>query len=213
MFCQNNDISEAGKKHPLSAFGAPISADGLAEVTSRLTLKGAHNVNYVGGDPTPNLHTILTSMIQQQENICQLWNSNFYNTPEALTLLIDVIDLWLPDFKYGNNHCAHELSHISNYWDIITRNFNYIHTHGSKNIIIRHLVMPGHIECCSKPILSWIADNIPDVVVNIMEQYHPTTRVFSEKAEHIQRKISSEEMKVIFDYADSLQLDYKSISE
>ena len=72
--------------------------------------------------------------------------------------------------------------------------------------------MLGHIECCSKPILGWIAENIPNVIVNIIGQYHPTDRVFSEEVAHIQRKVTSDEMKEVFVYADSLQLEYKYVS-
>ena len=212
VFCQNADISESGKRTTHNLSGSPISAEQLAKVATQLALKGAQNINYVGGDPTPNIHTILDSMLCQEENICQLWNSNFYNTSDALHLLIDVIDLWLPDFKYGNNCCAQELSRISNYWDVIRRNFKFIYTNGSRNIIIRHLVMPGHLECCSKPILTWIAQNIPNVIVNIMGQYHPTTRVISEKVPKIQKKITSEEMENIRNFADGLQIEYKCVS-
>ena len=33
--------------------------------------------------------------------------------------------------------------------------------------------MPNHVECCSKPILDWIADNLKNVRVNVMAQYRP----------------------------------------
>jgi len=45
-----------------------------------------------------------------------------YLTMESMKLLVDVIDIWLPDLKYGNNQCAFKYSKIKNYWSIVTRN-------------------------------------------------------------------------------------------
>ena len=146
-FCQNEDISTAGKTYPLRSAGRKIYAEGLAEIANQLVIQGAININYVGGDPTPNLHTIIDSLRFQTANVCQLWNSNFYNTLPVLEILSDVMDLWLPDLKYGNNTCGKRLSGVKNYWDILQRNFRYIAEHGSNNIIIRHLVLPEHFEC------------------------------------------------------------------
>ena len=115
----------------------------LARIADKLVDNGAININYVGGDPIPNLHTIVGSLNYQQSNICQLWNSNFYLTGKALSLIIDLMDFWLPDFKYGNNECAKKLSGIENYYDIVSRNHKRIHDEGSGEIIIRHLVMPN----------------------------------------------------------------------
>ncbi len=59
VFCQNADISNAGKTYELSQAGNPVSAKELADIAGKLVDSGALNVNYVGGDPIPNLHTIL----------------------------------------------------------------------------------------------------------------------------------------------------------
>ena len=211
IFCQNSDISSAGKTIPVENAGDHVTPKQLARIANYLATGGALNINYVGGDPTPNIHTILASLKFQNDNICQLWNSNFYNTDLILRLFADVIDLWLPDFKYGNNQCAQELSGIQQYWNIITRNFKYIYTHGSKSIIIRHLVMPNHIECCSKPILNWIATHVPHCVINIMNQFHPTRRVASGRKD-LNRKVTPAEMNELYSLADRLDLEYKSVS-
>ncbi|MHA1776467.1 MAG: radical SAM protein, partial [Promethearchaeota archaeon] len=213
VFCQNDDISTAGKKYPINMAGRKVTPNDLATLATTLINKGAVNINYVGGDPTPNLHTILSSSKFQTINVCQLWNSNFYNSFKALELLSDVIDLWLPDFKYGNNECAEKFSKIKSYWDVMKKNFTYIYKHGSRNIIIRHLVMPGHVECCSKPILKWIKDNIPEVVVNIMGQYHPAYLVSQGQYPEINRRITRAEMQEVFAYAEDLGLEFRSVSK
>ena len=132
-------------------------------------------MNFVGGDPTPNLPYILKTMKLSKENIPVIWNSNFYMSEDAMKLLDGFVDLYLSDFKYGPSDCAEKLSGVSNYWNIVTR--NHLIAKKSGDMIIRHLVLPDHVECCSKPILKWISKNLGnETVVNIMGQYRPVYR-------------------------------------
>ena len=149
-------------------------------------------------------------MNHQTSNICQLWNSNFYLTNKALSLIIDLFDFWLPDFKYGNNQCAKKYSGVDNYYDVVARNHKRIHDKGSGEIIIRHLVMPNHVECCSIPILDYVAKEIPKCVVNIMGQYRPAFH--SHKYPEINRRPSSKEMEEVKNYADKLGILWKPVS-
>jgi putative pyruvate formate lyase activating enzyme len=225
VFCQNYDISTIGKKRYseksnvhvnfLKRLKVPmvsISPNHLAEMESLLAEQNAKNINYVGGDPTPNLHTIVQSLKFFHKNICLLWNSNFYNSMASLKILQEIMDLWLPDFKYGNNTCGKTYSGIKNYWDVITRNLKFIYDGGSRDIIIRHLVLPNHVECCTKPILTWIAENIPNVVVNIMGQYHPDHLINKDHYSEINRRPNREEMIQAFSLADSLGIEYRLVS-
>ncbi|MBN2154614.1 MAG: radical SAM protein [Candidatus Lokiarchaeota archaeon] len=223
VFCQNWDISTIGKHHqpPLRngyenemkrSNGTAVDGKQLALFADMLARQGARNVNYVGGDPTPNLHTIIESMKHQTQNITQLWNSNFYNSISALDLIIDLMDFWLPDFKYGNNECAKKYSNINHYWEILTRNLKFLYEWGSREIIIRHLVMPGHFECCTKPILKWISKQIPGTVTNLMSQYHPEHRVTSLHYPEINRRVSHSEMIEAFSLAERLNIPYRFVS-
>ncbi|MCL4435347.1 MAG: radical SAM protein [Thaumarchaeota archaeon] len=205
VFCQNWDISQ----NPSNG----VVADGrkLALIMKGLREAGAANINFVGGDPTPNLHTILDSTRHLNINVPLLWNSNLYLTPEAMSILTDVIDIWLPDFKWGSDHCALQLSKIPNYWEVISRNHLLAQRDG--DMIIRHLVMPGHTECCTKPILKWIAANCPRALVNIMGQYHPDYMVpANPKYRDINRCPTDEEINKAYRYADQLGIIYRPIS-
>jgi putative pyruvate formate lyase activating enzyme len=205
VFCQNYDISQLWKnRKKIEDIARKTDPIQLANLADRLVEKGAININYVGGDPIPNIHTIVGSLQHQTSNITQLWNSNFYLTEESLSLIIDFMDFWLPDFKYGNNSCAEKYSGISNYYDVVTRNLKRIHNTGSGEIIIRHLVMPNHIECCSKPILDFIAKETPMCVVNIMAQFRP--EYLSQNYKEINRRPSSQEVQEVRDYADKLRI-------
>ncbi len=211
VFCQNYDISQAWKgRREIEDIAQKVNVKSLAAIAEKLGEKGALNINYVGGDPIPNLHTIVGSLKYQVSNICQLWNSNFYLTDKALSLIIDFMDFWLPDFKYGNNECGKKYSGIDNYFDVVARNHKRIHDEGSGEICIRHLVMPNHIECCSKPILNYVANEIPKCVVNIMGQYRPQYK--ANKYNEINRLPTSSEMAEVKKYADKLGILYEPVS-
>ncbi|MFW9830177.1 MAG: radical SAM protein [Candidatus Thorarchaeota archaeon] len=206
--CQNYDIS----CNPLN--GKQITPIQLAKIADELASQGARNINYVGGDPTPHLHNILSSMKHQQFNITQLWNSNMYLSEESMELLRDIIDFWLPDFKYYSEECAKRISKIEKYTTVITRNIKTAYEKGSKEMIIRVLVLPNHLECCVLPILEWIAKNTPDALVNIMSQYRPLWQVHKkpEIYNDIQRRVTNEEMKRAYTYAEKLGIEFRSVS-
>ncbi len=105
-------------------------------------------------------------------NAPMLWNSNFYLSDEAIRILRLVMDVWLPDFKFGPGRCAVTLARTPRYWETVTKYLALVHGWG-ENLTIRHLVMPNHVECCTYPVLDWIAETMPEVPVNIMDQYRP----------------------------------------
>ena len=214
VFCQNYSISQEWLTEEGKVIdGVKISPKQLASYARHLEKEGARNINYVGGDPTPNIHTIINSLRHLDSNITQLWNSNFYNSKEAMELLLDVIDFWLPDFKYGNDECAKKYSKVSMYFDVVSRNHKLAHDLGSGEMIIRHLVMPNHVECCTKPILEWVAENCPKALVNIMGQYRPEFIVARTKDyPEIKRRPSSKEMRKAQKTADDLGILWEPVS-
>ena len=207
VFCQNHDISQ---EYPND--GDVVNAKKLAEIQRELRLTGARNINHVGGDPTPNVHVILESFKYLDVNVPQLWNSNMYCSVETMKLLREVIDIWLPDFKYGNDRCAERLSKVKNYWEVVTRNLKWACEWG--DVIIRHLVLPNHLECCTKPVLEWISKNCPKALVNIMEQYRPLFKVlkYPEKYKDVARRPTAEEMEKAYEYAKELGIVYEPVS-
>jgi putative pyruvate formate lyase activating enzyme len=206
VFCQNNDIST----NPNS--GQAAGPEKVASIAEALFGQGALNINYVGGDPIPNTHTIIASLVHQTSNVTQLWNSNLYCSEETMRLLVDVFDVWLPDFKYGNSECAKRLSGVENYFDVVSRNHLMAYNYGE--VIVRHLVMPSHVECCTIPILEWIGQNMPNCMVNIMGQYRPAHRVPREKDKFadIARPVSRQEMDLAFAKADEFGVYWRHVS-
>lgn len=165
LFCQNWNISQ----HPRAGvkMEPELLADGIETVS-------ALNVNWVGGDPTPNIYYIFRVLQHCRRNIAQVWNSNMYCTEEAMDLLNGVMDVYLTDFKYGNNRCAERLSDAKSYFEIVSRNHKI--AYGNGEVLVRHLVLPNHFDCCTRPVLEWLAENTPKARVNVMDQYHPEWR-------------------------------------
>lgn len=207
VFCQNWDIST----QPLN--GVEVRADELAAIATRLWLKGARNINYVGGNPDQQAHLIVESLRFMDVDVPLLWNTNMYMTTELLEVLFDVVDIWLPDFKYGNDECARRLSGVPRYFATVARNHKFV-CERRGDIIVRHLVLPGHVECCTKPVLKWISENCPNALVNIMDQYRPEHLVarYPEKWKDIARRPSAEEMEDAYNLADQLGLCWRPVS-
>lgn len=197
VYCQNFDISQFPES------GAEISEENLAKIIDKRRMEGSRNVNFVGGDPTPNLLYILKTIRLSKENIPVIWNSNFYMSEDTMKLLDGFVDLYLSDFKYGPSDCAEKLSEVPDYWNIITR--NHLMAKKAGDIIIRHLVLPNHVECCSKPILKWISENLGnETVVNIMGQYRPVYR--ADEFPEIMRYPGHEEIEETVNYAKRIGL-------
>lgn len=207
VFCQNYDISQVSARN-----GDRVNPRELAAIQAYLRRHGARNINHVGGDPTPHIPFILESLKYLNLNVPQLWNSNMYMSMESMKLLTDIIDIWLPDLKYGNNECAWRLSKVRNYWEIATRNIKIAHDTG--DIIIRHLVLPNHLECCTKPVLKWISSNTPRALVNVMDQYRPEHLVvrYLHLYKDIARRPTREEIREAYRYAEELGIIYKPVS-
>ncbi|HIH36925.1 MAG TPA: radical SAM protein [Methanocellales archaeon] len=165
VYCQNWDIANR------FVTGTPLLPKRMAEIITMRNYQGAKNVNFVGGEPTPHLHSILRIMNACNVNTPMVWNSNMYCSGDTMDLLRGVIDVYLADFRYGNDGCAEKYSNLKDYWSITTRNF--MSAWQDAEVILRHLVLPNHLECCTKPIVQWVADHMPNIRFNLMFQYNP----------------------------------------
>jgi len=166
VYCQNWNISTRPES------GVVIDPQKVGRLIDMRRRMGARNVNFV--TPTPHLHKILDIVNETKVNTPVIWNSNMYHSWEAGKLLEGVIDVYLADFKYGNNECAKWYSNAKDYMRVVERNFETAYQ--SAEIILRHLVIPGHVECCTRHIAEWTATHIPKLRFNLMFQYMPHYR-------------------------------------
>jgi putative pyruvate formate lyase activating enzyme len=164
--CQNWTISQWIEN------GQSYKPEDLAKEVEHLRLGGCRNINLVGGEPTPWIMQWFQTFKHVNVNVPVVWNSNSYYSRETASLLTGFADVYLLDFKYGPGDCAQRLSDAPEYWEVCTRNHLHAKKHGE--LIIRVLLLPNHLECCTKPILNWISTNLgTDTRVNIMFQYRP----------------------------------------
>jgi putative pyruvate formate lyase activating enzyme len=164
----------------------------LARDVEHLRLDGCRNVNLVGGEPTPWLPRWLETFKHVSFNVPVVWNSNSYYSPETAQVLAGFADVYLLDFKYGPSDCAERISDAPDYWTVCTR--NHVEAKKRGELIIRVLVLPNHLECCTKPTLNWIAENLgAETRVNLMSQYRPEWR--AHEIPELRRRLSKGEMK------------------
>ncbi len=198
VFCQNWEVSqwyEIGKK---------LTAEELAKIIDNMAGE-CKNINFVGGEPTPYLPWIIKTLRFVKSSFPVIWNSNFYMSSRTMNILKDIVDVYLSDWKYGNDSCAQRLSNSANYSEIMERNHEIAFKNGE--IVIRHLVLPGHIECCTKPALEKISSTFGDkVIVNIMDQYHPEWKAKNMK--ELTRRPTLHELNSAYEYAEKLGLNW-----
>jgi putative pyruvate formate lyase activating enzyme len=152
-----------------------MTPEACADLIAREELS-SRNVNWVGGDPIPNIPFILRvlAVVETRKPRPQVFNSNMFMTERALALLNGMVDVYLADFKYGNDVCAYRLSRVEGYFGVVSRN----HKRAARQaeLLVRHLVLPGHVECCSIPLMDWLREEIGPLRLNVMDQYRPVYR-------------------------------------
>jgi putative pyruvate formate lyase activating enzyme len=136
--------------------------------------RGARNIQWVGGEPTIHLPALLDVMAACPRLPPVVWKSDFHCTPEALELLAGVADVYVADFKFGNDHCAARLAGVMDYVRIVTRNLRLASAQG--RLIVRHLLMPGHLDCCYRPVVEWMSRHLPRTEFSLREGYLPSWR-------------------------------------
>ena len=213
QFCQNWRISQHWGTVGTPIEGNVVSSNTLSRIIVKLFENGARNINWVGGDPTPNIHTILDTLRMTNVNIIQLWNSNMYTSKEGMELLYDIIDFWLPDLKFYSNAFASEMTQASKYWEIVTRNIKFAYEKSSTEMIIRHLLMPGRIVEDTFPLLKWCAETVNKAFVNIMSQWRPEYKIIqSGRYTSLNRRIQMEELEQARNLANELKIKWREVS-
>ena len=184
----------------------------LREIFERLIAEGAHNVNLV--TPTQFLPDILPALTPKLP-VPVVYNCGGYERVETLRALEGLVDVWLPDLKYSDNALARRLSGAGDYVQTAQAAILEMYRQTGpcviedgllkKGVLIRHLILPGHIEN-SLGVLDWIAQSFPRgaVTVSLMSQYTPAGAAASEPP--FDRRITREEYDAVLSwlYLDGL---------
>ena len=219
VFCQNYEISQQTR-------GKEIEIEDLAKIFLEQQKKKLENINLV--TPTSYVPQIIEAIkIARKEgfNLPIVYNTNGYEKVETIKKLDGYVDIYLPDLKYAEDDLAKKYSKIDNYFEIATKAIlemqrqvgkPKLNKEGvmQKGIIVRHLVLPSHIEN-SKKVLKWIKENIyKENYVSIMAQYFPCYKAKEEKEyKDINRKLTNEEWNKIEKYVEELDFENGFIQE
>ena len=219
VFCQNYEISQQTR-------GKEIEIEDLAKIFLEQQKKKLENINLV--TPTSYVPQIIEAIkIARKEgfNLPIVYNTNGYEKVETIKKLDGYVDIYLPDLKYAEDDLARKYSKIDNYFEIATKAILEMQKQVGKvklneegvmqkGIIVRHLVLPSHIEN-SKKVLKWIKENIyKENYVSIMAQYFPCYKAKEEKEyKDINRKLTKEEWKKIENYVEKLDFENGFIQE
>lgn len=134
---------------------------------------GAKTVDILGGEPGVHLPGLLRLFAAGDDFPGLVWNSNLYATREAVALLDGVVDTYLADVKFGSSACAAALAGVPDATEVAWRRIGEIYAKTPEALIVRHLVVPGHFVCCTRPVLERIARELPGVRVSVKTVFLP----------------------------------------
>lgn len=216
IYCQNYQISH-------SSAGRHLTVLELAQVMLNLQKSGCHNVEPV--TPTPQTPLVMEALClarMQGLTVPFVYNCGGYENPDIIRMLDGMVDIYLPDFKYGLEEDARRFSDAPGYPrfalasikemvrqvgdDLIVENGI-----ASRGIIIRHLVLPGRMENSQKALKLLKTKISAGIPLSLMSQYTPMPRVRSHP--HLGRRITRAEYSRIVDYALDLGFENLFIQE
>ena len=183
--------------------GKSFSAMEMAEQAKAALRDGAKTIMVLGGEPTIHLPSVLELVSHLPESAKLIWKTNAHGSTAARGLLDGMFDVWLADFKFGNDTCAQRLAKVSNYTAVVRGNLLWADAHSE--LIVRHLLMPGHIECCWRPVAGWLAENLPGVKVNLRSGFWPAWK--SSRHAELRGTVADDETRRAWQLAETLGLN------
>jgi putative pyruvate formate lyase activating enzyme len=150
-----------------------------------LELNQARTLTFIGGNPDESAPAILRWVAQSPADLPLpiVWNTHGTGSPGLYHILDGVVDVFIPDLRYGNDDCAERWSGVRDYTRAALAGLQSMAA-GRAAIIVRLLVLPGHAECCHYPALRLLARRFRDrVLVSIKDGYYPTFLVRGTDAE------------------------------
>ncbi|QXD15159.1 radical SAM protein [Rhodocaloribacter litoris] len=206
VFCQNWEISWNIKPgRPDSPAGSPPEA--IAGMMLELQGLGCHNINFVTPEHVvPQVLEAVAVAVEEGLRLPIVYNTSAYDALESLAFLNGIVDIYMPDFKYWSAERSRTYLKAENYPEAARAAILEMHRQvgdlvldadglARRGLIVRHLVMPGHLDE-TRAILEWIAAELgPNTYVNLMDQYYPSGKVSATQYAEINRRLTSDEFR------------------
>jgi putative pyruvate formate lyase activating enzyme len=209
VYCQNFQISQ---DYAVQRFNE-VSVERLAEMALELQARGCHNIGFVS--PThfaPQMARAVLLAARRGLSVPIVYNTNAYDSVEVLRLLDDVVDVYLPDFKYADSAAGALYSKVPDYAKHARAALIEMYRQkGARlelgedgllksGLLVRVLVLPNGVAGVSES-LAWIAETLsPGVGISLMAQYYPIHRAATnEKYRALERPITTAEWREALD--------------
>ena len=186
IYCQNYDISHLG-------YGQRMTEEELAFLVLGLQERGCHNINFVTPTHfTPQIVKAVKIAIEKGLHVPIVFNCGGYESKGTIALLDGIVDIYMPDIKYGGVENAMKYSHAPDYFEVCKEAVKEMHRQVGdlkvdergiawRGLLIRHLVLPNGLAG-SADVFKFIATELSkDSYVNIMLQYRPMYKAYAYK--------------------------------
>lgn len=196
VFCQNWEISQKG-------MGYEVEPEEHANMMLKLQSQGCHNINFV--TPSHVVAQIVAAVFiaaRKGLHLPLVFNTGGYDSPEALTLLDGIIDIYMPDMKYGNSTIARKYSKVRNYVEVNFAAVKDMHRQVGdlqldemgivqRGLLVRHLILPGHLASTDAVMIFLAREISTNTYLNLMDQYSPCYRAAENPP--LDRRLTSDE--------------------
>jgi putative pyruvate formate lyase activating enzyme len=201
VFCQNWDISQR-------TVGREVEPRQIADMMLALQAQGCHNINFVS--PSHAVAQIIAALADAAARGLRLplvYNTGGYDSPEALALLEGIVDIYMPDMKYGDSALARKYSRVRNYVEVNRAAVKEMHRQvgdlvldengiAQRGLLVRHLVLP-HGVAGTGEVVAFLASELScSTYLNLMDQYRPAYR--AGELPDLDRPITHEEYREAF---------------
>ena len=214
-YCQNFQISCNSSPLQHNKMSVQECHDKVVEILN----DGCNVVGLVS--PTPYVEQIieLVDMLHQHgHHPTIVYNTNSYDTVETIRKVHDIVDIYLPDYKYGSYDMAGQLSKADDYPDkALDAIKEMVRQKGTglsfddtglahSGVIVRHLVLPGRIENSKSALLNIAMEISNKLHISLMTQYYPTYH--AGMYEDMDRKVTQKEYEEVVDFMYSLGFEH-----
>ncbi|HNZ39823.1 MAG TPA: radical SAM protein [Candidatus Latescibacteria bacterium] len=207
IFCQNYQISQTTPS-------PEYEPEEIAATMVRLQGEGCHNIDLVSpSHVAPQVLEAIARGAEQGLSIPILYNSNGYDSLDMLRLFDGVVDIYLPDLKYGDDSTGTWASSVDNYVE---------HAHAAlkemyrqvgdvefdnngvvrRGMIVRILVLPDDLARIYDSLVFLAEEISTRVWLSVMSQYYPTHRAVGHPK--LGRSITPKEYETVLEWVDRL---------